>query len=82
MGRNFDRSIAPSAINIDPAICNGHLSYPWGRRWGEGRVGIWPQGVGLRGSVEQNFQEREKFEGVRNLIFRAFCIHELAHKSL
>ena len=23
-------------INIEPAICNGHLSYPWGRRWRDG----------------------------------------------
>ena len=23
----------PTAVNIEPAICNGHLLYPWGRQW-------------------------------------------------
>ena len=35
---SLHRSIARSAVNIEPAICNDHLPYPWGRRWREGRV--------------------------------------------
>ena len=37
-------SIGRSA-NIEPAICNGHLPYPLGRRWREKRVGSWMQVV-------------------------------------
>ena len=34
-------------VNIEPVICNGHLPYPWGRRWREGRVGFWRQRAGV-----------------------------------
>ena len=35
-----------SAVNIEPAIYNGHQPYPWGRPSREGRLGSWTQGVG------------------------------------
>ena len=44
----FTPSIGLLAVNIEPAICTGHLLYPRGRRWKEGRVGSWTQGVGGR----------------------------------
>ena len=37
-------------MNIKPAICNGHLPYPWGRCWREGRVGEMDAGVGVGGA--------------------------------
>ena len=38
------------SVDIDPAICSGHLTDPWKQRWREGRVGSWIQGVeGLEG---------------------------------
>ena len=34
-------------MNIEPAICNGHLPYMWGRQGGEGGEGeTWMQVVG------------------------------------
>ena len=35
------------SVNIEPTICNGHLPYPWERRWRLGR-GEWE--VECRGS--------------------------------
>ena len=34
-------------MNIEPAICNGHLPYQWRRHWREVRAGRWTQGVGV-----------------------------------
>ena len=60
-----------------PVICNDHLPLN-GDNVG-GRGGTWTQRVG---SVEQNDQERGGSEGVQNLLFRAFLIHELVRKNL
>ena len=44
----FTPSTGRAAVNIEPAICNGHMPYPWERRWrkGEGEFdaggGGWP----------------------------------------
>ena len=40
-------SLGRAAVNIEPTMCNGHLSYPWGRRWREGSAWSWMQGVGV-----------------------------------
>ena len=45
------RSRAQTAVNIEPAICNGHLSYPWGRRW-RGEGGTLDAGAGGTGVDE------------------------------
>ena len=31
--------ITQSAVNIEPAMYSGHLSYPWGQHWREGGEG-------------------------------------------
>ena len=33
-------------ITQEPVICNGHLSYPWGQHWREGRVASETRGMG------------------------------------
>ena len=35
---------------VEPAICNGHLPYPWVWHWREGMVGSYLQGVGVGGA--------------------------------
>ena len=37
---------------------------------------------GVTGSVEQNSSEREESEGVYDILFRVFRIHELVQRSL
>ena len=59
------------AVNIEPAIYNGYLPYPWGRPWWEVRVGSWTEAWG---SVEQ---KRSGLGRVRRL----FSIDELVHGS-
>ena len=33
--------VAVPFLNIEPAMCYGHLPYSWERRWREGRLGNW-----------------------------------------
>ena len=57
LGRDFTHSLARSAINIEPAICNGHPALEGGE------CGKLDAGSG--GSVEYNALEREESEGVK-----------------
>ena len=61
-----------TAENIEPTICNGHLPYPCGQRWKEGRVGIWTQGVGVGGA------KRLEKGRLRSL----FCVKAGVHVNL
>ena len=66
-------TISRSAVNIEPAICNGHLPFPWciGRRGGEGRK--LDSGGGGVGGAERVGEGRVR---------RLFRIHELAYRNL
>ena len=65
-------SLVRSAVNIEPAIRNGYLSYPQERRLKEGRVGSWGVGGGIDGTKRLR-------EGRVRRLFRS---HELVHRSL
>ena len=39
VGGKFTRSVGPWAVDFEPAICNGHLPYPWGQVGGRGGWG-------------------------------------------
>ena len=49
-------------MNIEPAMCNGHLPYLWGQcsregRGGWGGWGVWMQGVGGQSSIMSRREE-------------------------
>ena len=67
--------ISPSAVNIEPVICNGHLPYPWGQHWREGRVGSWMQGVGI--SKAKHLGEGRG--GSENFVFTSWLIGAFDH---
>lgn len=66
---NFTWSVVQWAVNIEPAICNGHLPYPW--------YSIWGRGVGCKGWGVSVAKCRHVGRGIQ-----MFHIHQLAQSSL
>ena len=63
------------AVNIEPAMCNAHLPYPWGTALEGGEGGVGRRGVGDGGVIRRG-------EGMVRRLFRIHKSHGCSIESL